>query len=116
MLKRIILLSVLFFSISCGSIISYDYPIYNEDEKTFSTGTKISETQFSTTLLTTHLGLFKIGSEEPYKNIESKLLDENPEYDFIINPKTKSKVVPIIPFIYYQKMDRLTARLGVYTY
>ncbi|MBI86657.1 MAG: hypothetical protein CMG63_01120 [Candidatus Marinimicrobia bacterium] len=48
-----------------------------------------------------------------HDNATSKLLDENEGYDFVVNPKVKSKTATIIPGI-TQKMERVTAKLGRY--
>ena len=95
---------------SCGSTVSYNYPTTYQ-EISIKSSIDVSNKEFTTTLSTTHVGPFKLGGG--YDNATSKLLDENPDYDFVVNPKVRSKTVMILPGI-TQKMERVTAKLGRY--
>ena len=95
---------------SCGSTVSYNYPTTNQ-EINIKSSIDVSNKEFTTTLATTNIGPLKLGGG--YDNATSKLLDENEGYDFVVNPKVKSKTVTILPGI-TQKMERVTAKLGRY--
>ena len=114
-MKKTLLLTGTIFLSSCGSVTSYDYPSFSDEAGKYSKGVEVSQKEYTTTFLTTYFSIIKVSSE-PFDNIQSKLLDENPDYDLVINPKIKSKTIKIIPFVYWQRMERITARLGKYQY
>ena len=95
---------------SCGSTVSYNYPTTYQ-ELNIKSSIDVSNKEFTTTLATTYIGPLQFGGG--YDNATSKLLDENQGYDFVVNPKVKSKTATIIPGI-TQKMERVTAKLGRY--
>jgi uncharacterized protein YceK len=114
-MKKTFVLTLAILVSSCGSVTSYDYPSFSDEAGKYSKGVEVSQKEYTTTFLTTYLSIIKVSSE-PFDNIQSKLLDENPDYDLVINPKIKSKTIKIIPFVYWQKMERITTRLGKYHY
>ena len=114
MKNHIGILALSFLMYSCGPMTAYQYPSVIDDASA-AKGLEVSDEYFSATLKASFIGPFKI-SGEPFADIESKLLDENPDFDVVINPKYKSKVVPTIPLIMKEKMVRITARLGKYKY
>ena len=111
-MKLILPITLALIVSSCGSMISYDYPVVTQkvDVKS-SLDVIVSDKIFTTTLMTTHIGPLKLGGE--YDNAISKLLDENQEYDVVIHPRSKYKTATIFPGI-TKKMERVTAKLGKY--
>ena len=109
-MKFILPITLAIVLISCGSTVSYNYPTVNQGVDV-KTSIAVSKEEFSTTMVTTSIGPLKLGGG--YDNVTSKLLDENEGYDFVVNPKLKSKSKTILPRI-TQKMEKVTAKLGRY--
>lgn len=97
-------LSLILFT-GCASVTTYEIP-----EGYFSKDEMIISEKKSATAVTKKLGIFKLSHEDAL----TKLLDENPGYDFVIHPVYKKRVVPTIPMLLTTEMIRIEARLGKY--
>ena len=110
-MKFILPIALAIVLISCGSTVSYNYPTVNQGVDV-KTPIAVSQEEFSTIMVSTSIGPLKLGGG--YDNVTLKLLDENEGYDFVVNPKLKSKSKTILPRI-TQKMEKVTAKLGKYS-